>query len=143
MSYSISSFISGEFNGFNEGQLFRLDTGETFQQAVYHYHYHYAYRPRARVFQHGATLAIQVEGVSTVVPVKEVRCLEEGVIVSDFKGYDGQSTFQFENGHVWVQAQYKYCYHYAYRPNALIVDGINGLELHVDGMEETVRVRRV
>lgn len=94
-----------------------------------------------RVYQKGRNLVIQVEGVPVIVPVQEVGCLEEGVIVSDFNGYDGQSVFQFENGNVWQQAEYKYNYHYAYRPDALVVDGINGPELHVEGMEETVRVR--
>ncbi len=143
MSYNLHSCISDEFNGFDEGQVFRLDSGHVFQQSVHHYHYHYAYRPRVRVFQQGSNLVIEVEGVPEAVPVREVSCVEEGVIVSDFKGYEGQSLFQFENGHVWGQAEYKYSYHYAYRPNAIVIDGINGLELHVEGMDETVRVRRL
>jgi hypothetical protein len=51
--------------------------------------------------------------------------------------------FKFTNEQVWEQVPYKYVYHYAYRPQAKIIDGINGLELFVDGMEETVVVRRV
>lgn len=35
MSCSICSFISEEFNGLDEGQVFRLDTGQIFQQTVY------------------------------------------------------------------------------------------------------------
>lgn len=48
--------------------------------------------------------------------------MEEDVIVTGFKCYDGQSTFRFEDGHVQAQSDHKYSYHYSYRPNALIVE---------------------
>ena len=83
MSYNLNSCISDEFNGFDEGQVFRLDSGHIFQQSVYRYHYHYAYRPRVKVSQQGSNLVIQVEGVPGAVPVREVSCVEDGVIVSD------------------------------------------------------------
>jgi len=143
MSNEIRSCIEGEFNGFDEGNVYRLDSGQVFQQTAYHYHYHYAFRPHVRVFRKGSAVLLEVEGVSGAVPVTEVNCLEEGVIVSDFKGFEGKSVFQFENGNVWQQAEYKYNYHYAYRPDATVVDGINGPELHVEGMDETVRVMRI
>jgi hypothetical protein len=68
--------------------------------------------------------------------------LEEGAIISDFNGFDGSARVQLDSGRVWEQAEYKYSYHYAYRPRAIIVDGVNGITLHVEGMNEGVRVRR-
>jgi hypothetical protein len=143
MSNEIRSCIEGEFNGFDEANVYRLENGKVYQQTAHHYHYHYAYRPRVRIFHNGSGVMLEVEGLQGAVPVAEVSCLEEGAIVSDFKGFEGESVFQFQNGHVWKQTEYKYDYHYAYRPEATVVDGINGPELHVEGMEETVRVRRI
>lgn len=143
MSNEIRSCIEGEFNGFDEANVYRLENGQVYQQAAHHYHYHYAFRPRVRIFHNGSGVMLEVEGLQGAVPVAEVSYLEEGVIVSDFKGFNGESVFQFENGGVWKQAEYKYNYYYAYRPEAAVVDGINGPELHVEGMEETVRVRRI
>ena len=77
-------------------------------------------------------------------PIEVVRAtvLDEGAIISDFDGFNGHSRFRFESGRVWEQAEYKYSYHYAYRPHAIVVDGVNAVMLHVEGMNEGVRVRR-
>jgi hypothetical protein len=75
--------------------------------------------------------------------VARVNVLEEGTIVSDFNGFSGDSRFQFQSGRIWEQAEYKYSYHYAYRPEAIIIDGVDGVILQVEGMSERVRVRRV
>jgi hypothetical protein len=71
-------------------------------------------------------------------------CIEEGAIVSDFRGFKNRDTlFKFGNGHVYRQNEYRYAYHYAYRPTAWVIDGRNGVELHVEGMDESVSVKRV
>jgi hypothetical protein len=64
-------------------------------------------------------------------PIEVVRAniLEDGVIVSEFNGFDGSSRFGFASGYVWEQAEYKYSHHYAHRPHAIVVDGVNGIEL--------------
>jgi hypothetical protein len=76
------------------------------------------------------------------IEVIRVNVLEEGAITSDFKGFEGSSLFKFQSGRVWEQAEYKYSYHYAHRPQAIVVDGVNGTVLQVEGMSESVRVRR-
>ena len=43
--------------------------------------------------------------------------LVESVIISEFRGWKGNSIFEFQNGQVWKQAVYNYFYMYAYRPN--------------------------
>lgn len=75
------------------------------------------------------------------IEVVRVNIIEEGTIVSNFNGFDGSSRFEFQSGRVWQQAEYRYSYHYAYRPQALVVDGVNGTVLHVEGMSEQVGVR--
>lgn len=77
------------------------------------------------------------------IEVVRATLIKSGNIASDFTGFSGNSTFQFDDGSVWEQTEYKYNYHYAYRPHGVIIDGINGIELSVDGMSETVRIRRV
>ena len=140
---NVLSCIAGEFTGYAHGNIFRFDNGLVCQQVTSRYAYLYAYRPAARLIQQHGRLLLEVEGMGEAVQVVRVSKLEEGVIVNDFRGFTGDSLFHFDNGHVWQQAEYKYNYHYAYRPDAVIVDGINGPEMHVDGMDETVGVRRV
>ncbi len=89
---------------------------------------------------------MQVPCMHDQIEVVPANVLCEGVIVSDFNGFngfDGDSVFEFQNGQKWKQAAYKYAYHYAYRPEAVVVNGIEGIVLSVDGMDETVQVRRV
>jgi hypothetical protein len=52
------------------------------------------------------------------------------------------------SGYIWQQAEYKCSYHYAYWPQAMIVQGVNGTIIDVDGMSDhgrcgnDVRMRR-
>jgi hypothetical protein len=139
----LAGTIEGEFEGFEEGSVFRLDTGRMFQQTSQQYLYHYAFRPGVRISSEGGSFLLEVQGIKGKVVVNEVSIVEEGTIASEFSGFDGSSKFTFDNGNVWQQAEYKYEYHYAYRPEAIIFDGANGPELRVEGMNETVRVKRI
>ncbi len=108
----------------------------------YRYKYKYAYRPEVRIYQDGGEYMMEVSCMDEPIAVVRADIAVEGAIVSDFTGFNQGMKFEFQNGQVWEQAEYKYSYHYAYRPQARVVDGTNGHELHVDGMSETVRVRR-
>ncbi|MEI7728351.1 MAG: hypothetical protein WCO56_02220 [Verrucomicrobiota bacterium] len=142
MSTEIISKIQGTCTGFNGGAVFKLTNGQAWQQKVHKYTYRYKYRPDVRIYQADGTFYIAIEGMDEVVPVVQVSILEDGVIVSEFNGFDQNVRFEFQSGRIWVPTEYKYVYHYEYRPQAIIVDGINGPELMVDGMNETIRVRR-
>jgi hypothetical protein len=144
MDEEIKSQIEGEFNGYNDGAVFCLTNGQVWQQKHYKYMYKYAYRPHVRVYKNNGKWILEVQ-ISGCEPIEVIRVykLVEGQIVSDFKGFSQNARFQFQNGSIWEQSEYKYNYHYAYRPNAYIVDGINGIILSVDGMSETVKVRKV
>jgi hypothetical protein len=143
MNNEIVSKISGSFNGFNSGAVFPLVNGQVWQQRHYKYKYKYAYRPDVKIYRDESNRwMMQVSVMDEPIEVVRAQIVEEGTITSAFDGFSGSSVFVFNNGHKWEQAEYKYSYHYSHRPSALVVDGINGLELHVEGMNESVRVRR-
>lgn len=143
MYSEIQSQIEGDFHGYDEGAIFKLTNGQVWQQKQYLYCYHYAYRPRILIFQDGSRNMLSVTGINKSVEVVRVNVLTEGYIVSDFRGFDQNMKFEFQNGQIWEQVESKYAYHNAYHPEAMIVDGINSIELYVEGMNRGVRVRRV
>lgn len=68
----------------------------------------------------------------------------EGIIKGSFKGFRNRNTtFEFTDRSVWRQNEYKYCYHYAYRPRASVLNENGRLYLKVDGMSEQVEVKRL
>jgi hypothetical protein len=139
----ISSRVAGAFTGYNDGAIFRLTNGQVWQQRRYKYKYRYKYRPKVRIYRDGPRRLAEFDCMDEPVEVVQVSILDEGVIVSDFEGFSDASRFEFQGGTIWEQAEYRYSYHYAYRPSAMVVEGVNGTVLYVDGMAECVRVRRV
>lgn len=142
MTNTINSKIEGAFTGYNGGAVFRLANGQVWQQKRHKYKYRYKYRPSVRIILDGNEHMLHVDCMDEPVAVVRVSLAEDGPIVSDFNGYSQDARFVFQNGHVWVPAEFKYNYHYAHRPHAIVVNGINGTELSVEGMEENLRVRR-
>ena len=65
----------------------------------------------------------------------------QGKIESDFEGFDQDAIFKMSNGTYWVQAQYRYWYHYAYRPDVIITQENGRYMLSVAG--ESIEVRRL
>lgn len=138
----INSQVVGEFTGYNDGAVFQLTNGQVWQQSRYKYNYKYKYRPRVRIYLEGGRWMAEFDCMEEPIEVVQATILEQGIIVSDFNGFDGDARFEFQSGQVWEQTEYKYKYHYAHRPPAMVVNGINGVVLHVEGMDESVRVRR-
>lgn len=69
----------------------------------------------------------------------------EGQLKGAFKGFKNRDTiFEFYNGNpkTWKQAEYKYLYHYAYMPHAKVVHEGGRYVLYVDGVADSVEVRR-
>jgi len=54
-------------------------------------------------------------------------------------GWYGDTIVQLTDGSVWRQAQYHYEYHYAYRPQAKVINN----KLQVAGMSRAIPVRRI
>lgn len=138
----LRSVIINEFHGWTGNAVLRLANGQVWQQSAYLYEYHYAHRPEARLVDNGGETLLYVDGLTQPAVVRRVSVVEEGIITSKFTGFSRDARFTFQNGRTWVPAEYKYAYHYAHRPDAMVVDGVNGLELVVSGMSETLRVRR-
>lgn len=67
------------------------------------------------------------------------RVIYKGKIESDFNGFDDNTVFKMSNGMYWVQSQYRYWYHYAYRPDATISEENGRYILTVAGQSIPVR----
>ncbi|ANH33956.1 hypothetical protein [Ralstonia pseudosolanacearum] len=73
-----------------------------------------------------------------------MNIVEEGQLKGTFYGFKNRDTvFEFYNGRKWRQNEYHYSYHYAYRPDAKVVDEGGRYMLYVEGMSAAVEVRRV
>jgi hypothetical protein len=66
----------------------------------------------------------------------------EIIIDGSFNGWTGRGAYSLVNGQVWKQIHYKYSYHYAYRPKAIIWRDGGRYLLEVDGMKDMIEVRR-
>ena len=64
-------------------------------------------------------------------------------IDGDFEGFDDEVIFKLMDGSYWIQDEYKYWYHYAYFPEALILRGNGKLYIQVDGQSEIVPVSEI
>ena len=69
------------------------------------------------------------------------RILFTGKIDSEFNGFDENAVFKLNNGTYWVQDQYQYWYHYAYRPEATISEENGRTILAVCG--RSIPVKRI
>jgi hypothetical protein len=68
----------------------------------------------------------------------------EGQLRGAIRGFHNRDTlFEFVNGQVWRQAEYKYLYQYLYMPSAQVVDSPEGIVIQIEGIDDTVRVLRV
>jgi len=66
--------------------------------------------------------------------------VSEGYIVSDFEGWDGETLFEMSDGKFWIQAAYSYVYHYAYYPEAMVIQQGSNYYLKVEGIREILPV---
>lgn len=138
---TFSSQIDGEFEGFNDEVLFKLMNGTYWVQDEYKYWYHYAYCPQVNILRGNGRLYIQVDGQNEIVPVREITGVVESRINGEFKGWEGQTAYELQNGQVWQQSQYKYKYKYAHMPHVIIFNPGGGHVMQVAGT--SAKVRRV
>ncbi len=131
--------IDGEFEGFDQDALFKLQDGTFWLQEEYKYWYHYAYCPTIQLLKKGSRYYLRVQGREQVVGVRQTFSVIESTIDGKFKGWGGETEYRLLNGQVWKQASYKYEYRYAYRPDVLIYEGSGGITMRVAGTSATVR----
>jgi len=66
-----------------------------------------------------------------------------GDIDGSFTGFDADALFKLSDRTYWLQAEYKYWYHYAYRPQVEIYLVYGVPHLRVVGQSELVAVRQI
>jgi len=72
MDLHVNSKIAGAFKGWTGRGTYKLVNGQYWQQTTYKYSYRYKYRPTAQVWRDGSRYYLQVDGMSTMVPVRRV-----------------------------------------------------------------------
>ena len=72
-SPAIESKIDGDFEGWSGDTIFKLRNGQIWQQASYSYTYSYKYSPDVIIFSSSGGCKMQVEGMSRLIAVKQLR----------------------------------------------------------------------
>lgn len=136
----------------NNDEIFKLSDGSIWQ-VKYEYSYLYAYTPtviicpgQGKLAVNGKTLNVQslsTPPISKPVPGNQSAGVIESQIEGEFSGWDGETIFKLTNGQIWQQSSYAYTYHYAYRPQVLIVGTRGAFKLQVEGVEQRISVIRI
>jgi len=142
MTTILQSQIEGAFNGWSGETVFRLTNGQVWQQTQYAYFYKYIYRPRVTISQGNGKHFLHVEGIEQTVPVRRISMIESQ-IDGAFEGWDGETVFCLTNGQIWQQSSYAYMYHYCYRPTVYIYEAHGGYVIKVEGVNDTLPVKRI
>lgn len=64
-------------------------------------------------------------------------------IQGEFEGWEGETVFLLDNGQIWQQSSYAYMYHYAYRPEVMIINISGSWKMKVEGVDEMIDVMRL
>jgi len=91
---------------------------------------------------------LQTPATSALPPAAALPPLASGSVVDDyingeFTGWSGDTVFRLQNGQIWQQAEYDYNYTYDYSPRVLIYPSGGGWRMQVEGMTDTIAVRRL
>jgi len=116
--------------------------------------------PEVAVFRQGNIYGLIIEGFDDPLICKQIKPprhhvrsapsqapshsnVVDSYIDGDFEGWSGETVFRLTNGQIWQQASYAYTYHYAFRPKVLIYPSGGGYIMRVDGVRQTIQVRRL
>ncbi len=75
--------------------------------------------------------------------MSEYELIRQGQIDDAFEGFDDEMVFELADGSFWIQDEYKYWYHYAYRPRVNILRKGGRLYLQVDGQNQVVAIHQI
>lgn len=64
-------------------------------------------------------------------------------ILGDFTGWDGSTVFQLANGQIWQQSSLGSVHLFARSPRATLVATPAGWRMEVEGVSQTINVRRI
>lgn len=70
-----------------------------------------------------------------------IKVIYQGQLFDEFEGFNEDQLFKMSNGTYWIQAHYRYWYHYAYRPNVAIFEE-NG-KYYLEVANEKIEVRQL
>ena len=77
-------------------------------------------------------------------PVRAPVTVIKATVTNDFNGWNSRDTVVvLSNGQVWQQDEYEYDYHYAYRPDALVIGAGSDWRILIEGMDELIKVKRL
>ena len=72
------------------------------------------------------------------------KVIYKGTIKGKFTGFKNTNTkFEFADGQIWRQNEHKFLYTFKQSPEAQIIYKENKYYLEVQGVEETVEVKRI
>jgi hypothetical protein len=66
----------------------------------------YKSRPRVRLYHDQSRWFMELDCMNEPIEVVRENILEDGVIISEFNGFDRSSRFAFASGCVWEQTEY-------------------------------------
>lgn len=132
-----SGRIVSDFEGFDENAIFKLSNGTFWVQAHYEYWYHYAYMPEAKIIEENGRTFLSVAG--RTVQVNRVYDVIESNVDGKFEGWKGKTQYRLTNGQTWQQAESKYEYKYAFRPEVIICNVNGEYIMSVEGTRAVVR----
>ena len=137
MEVYYSGEISGSFDGFNEGKIFKLDDGSYWIQTEYEYDYMYELAPEATILESDGTYYLLVCGKK--VEVEQIFDVTESRIEGEFRGWDKDKIYKLANGDIWQQASYHYEYKYANNPEVMVYTYNGTTFMQVDGTKCEVK----
>lgn len=137
MDVFYSGHISGNFDGFDEGKIYKLDNGTYWIQSEYEYDYTYEYEPEATILDSFGTYYLLVCGKK--VEVEQLCDVIESRIDGNFEGWDKDKVYKLQNGDIWQQSSYHYEYKYAYNPEVIIYCHNGTTYMSVDGARAEVK----
>lgn len=137
----IKSRIDGDFEGFDDENLFPLYNSQYWIQKNYKYWYHYSYMANVTIYEYKNSHFLTVDGQKQFVEIELIDDVIKATIVNDFNGWSGDTIFELDNGQIWKQSEYDYDYNYSYRPDAIIYSNGYDYKILVEG--NSVGVKRL
>ena len=141
MSHVIrESQIDGEFEGFANDKLFKLKDGTFWLQTDHTLWRYRASTPKAQIVEIIDQLFLQIEEETEIARVRQIFDVVESKINGIFRGWEGETSYELQNGQIWQQIRYQFENKFAYRPDVLIYNTGSETLMRVEGT--TVSVRR-
>jgi hypothetical protein len=86
--------------------------------------------------------AVRVQPTRSEAQPATADMIETGIL-GDFTGWDGSTVFHLENGQIWQQSSFGSVHMFARSPRVTLVATPGGWRMEVEGVSQTVYVRRI